>query len=222
MTGPAHLARGVASLQARARVVEVALWAFLVVAALGLIGGLVMLSRTLQLADPPLELFAINSLIGLAFWVVLLLGVVPVLAWVHRAHANLHDAQVGDLAFSPGWATGSYLVPVANLWVPFHAMRELYNRSNGEPADFAQIPAGPVNAWWSCHIPAVFLTLAVVVISVLPVVSNVWITAPPAATMMLGLFGQILWMGSAWFLRQTVRTITAAQGHGVGSAQVFA
>ena len=212
---------GIASLQMRARIVRLALWFFIIVGVLQMLATLALLSRQMQLTDPPLEVLMLGSLVNLAFWLALLLGVVPVLVWVHRAHANLHEGGVKGLKYSPSWAAGSYFVPFLNCVVPFWAMRELYNRSEGEPEDFAQSSAGPVTSWWACHIPAVFLSLALSFMAAVPLVSNVWFTTPPAATSGMGLFAQILWLGSAWFLLQTVGRVTEAQAHGVATANVF-
>lgn len=211
----------IASLQMRARVVRLALWFFIGIAACSLLGTLVILARQLQLADPQLLAFTIVRGFNMALWLALLLGVIPVILWVHRAHANLHEGGVSGLGYTAGWAAGSYFVPFVNCLVPFRAMTELYNRSQGEPADFAQSSAGPVTSWWACHIPAVFMSMALIVIVLMPLVSNVWVTAPPAATTGMDVFTQILWLGSAWFLLQTVNAITAAQAHGVATANVF-
>lgn len=212
---------GVASLETRAGVVRVALWSFIAMGLLGMIATLVVLARQLQLADPPLALLAVLTVPSLLFWLILLLATIPILAWIHRAHANLHEGGVTGLAYSPGWAVGSSFVPFINCVVPFKAMRELYNRSQGEPEDFAQSSAGPVTSWWACHIPAVFLTCAMSLMALVPLVTNVWFTTPLAAVSGMSLFNQILWLGSGWFLLQTVNRITEAQRHGVATANVF-
>jgi hypothetical protein len=212
---------GVASLETRAGIVRLALWAFIATGILGIIATLIVLARQLQLADPPLPLLAVLSVPAVLFWLILLLATIPILAWIHRAHANLHEGGVKGLAYSPGWAVGSSFVPILNCVVPFKAMRELYNRSHGEPEDFAQSSAGPVTSWWACHIPAVFLTLAMSLMALVPLFTNMWFTTPLAAVSMMSVFNQILWLGSAWFLLQTVNRITQAQRHGVATANVF-
>ncbi len=211
----------IASLETRAGIVRLALWTFLGTGAVGVLVTLLVLTWLLEIADPSVDLTAGLGFVSLLSWPVLLLAVIPVLAWVHRAHANLREAGVKGLAYSPGWAVGSYFVPFVNCVVPFKAMRELYNRSYGEPDDFAQSSAGPVTSWWACHIPAVFVSFALVFIAAVPMVSNVWFTTPPAATVIMELFNKVLWLGSAWFLLQTVNRITAAQRHGVATANVF-
>jgi heme/copper-type cytochrome/quinol oxidase subunit 2 len=221
MASAAATTAGIASLEARARVVRVALWVFIGVTVLTVISSFMVMARQLQMADPPLFIYALNSMAALLFWLVLMLAAIAICAWVYRAHANLHDAGVHGLVYSPGWAVGSYFIPFVNCVVPFKAMRELYNRSHGEPEHFAQISAGPVSSWWACHIPAVVLAAVLGLMVLVPMISNVWFTTPPAATSGMGLFNQLLWAGSAWFLMQTVDRITESQRYGVATANVF-
>jgi len=214
-------AAGIASLETRARVARLALWAFIAVTAGNILALLVYLARQMQWADPPLVIEEFAVVLGMLFWVFFFIAAVPIVLWVYRAHANLRDGGVDALEYSPGWATGSYFVPFANCVVPFQAMRELFNRSHGEPADFARSSAEPVTSWWACHIPAVFLTLILGLMAAMPLVSNVWFTAPPAATTGMGVFNYLLFLGSAWFLKQIIGAITNAQAHGVVTASVF-
>jgi hypothetical protein len=46
--------------------------------------------------------------------------------WQHRAHTNAIQLSGGGLRFTPGWAVGWWFIPVANLWKPFQAVRELW------------------------------------------------------------------------------------------------
>ncbi len=213
--------RGAARLETRAGICRVAIWAFIGVAAITMLLLLAVMARQLRLADPPPEVLAFYSLGELALWLVLLLGAVPVSLWAWRAHANLHEGGVSGLNFSPAWAVGSFYVPVANLWVPFQAMRELVNRSQGEPADFAASSVGDATSWWSCHIAAFLLSCVTTVIALVPLVSNAWWTTPPAATSFLGMLTLLLWIGSASYLLKIINRVTADQRHGVSSAAVF-
>lgn len=82
---------------------------------------------------------------------------VPFLAFTHRVSANLRHLGIEGQHFSPGWAAGWFLVPVANLVQPWRVYRELWVDSRA-PADSAgtnapdswqNVPSpGLVNAWW--------------------------------------------------------------------------
>lgn len=100
--------------------------------------------------DPYNELDPLAGLLVLATFAlnaVFLGSVIPILMWVYTAHANLRRAGITGLNYSPGWATFSFFVPVANLFVPFTAMRELANRSAGEPEEFAASTVDEVFSW---------------------------------------------------------------------------
>src|SRR5262245_55917536 len=90
-------------------------------------GGLVYIGGDIGAYSPvvALALGATNALVGLF----LLIATVPVIGWIYRAHANLHEAGLDELRYSPGWSVGSFFVPLINLVIPFRAMRELHNRS---------------------------------------------------------------------------------------------
>ena len=213
--------RGAEQLATRATVCRLAIWALIAVAIVTIGLLLTVMARQMRLADPPLEVLGFYAMGELALWLVLVLGALPVSLWAFRAHANLHEGAVAGLNFAPGWAVGSFFVPVANLWVPFQAMRELVNRSEGEPADFAASSVGDVTSWWACHMAAFALSCVTTVIALVPLLTNAWFTTPPAATSFLGLMTLLLWIGSAAYLLRIVNRVTEAQRHGVNSAAVF-
>jgi Domain of unknown function (DUF4328) len=87
-----------------------------------------------------------SGVVGLVILVVFLATVVAWLMWQHRSHANLHAAGGPRLGFTPGWAVGWWFVPIANLWKPFQAMRELHEASTGDPDWRPRAPA--LLGWW--------------------------------------------------------------------------
>lgn len=66
-------------------------------------------------------------------------------AWFHRAYRNLLALGEPRLRFAPGWAPGSFFVPLLNLFRPYQIAREIWRKSGGE----AESPGGPVAAWWT-------------------------------------------------------------------------
>jgi hypothetical protein len=94
---------------------------------------------------------ATNGREGAALFCLLLIPflAIPVLVlrWIYLASANAH-ALVGDgMRFKPGWAVGWYFIPVANLWKPYQAMKEIWQVSSGRP-DWKKMPAPAVMRWW--------------------------------------------------------------------------
>lgn len=93
----------------------------------------------------------LTDLLTLANILVLLVTSVVVLRWIYRASVNAHAAAPG-LTITPGWAVGWYFVPIANLWKPFQAMKEIWlgshfgaNWEGGHTSDL-------LNWWWGLYI----------------------------------------------------------------------
>lgn len=57
-------------------------------------------------------------------------AIVTFCCWLYRAYRNLAALRVDGLAYSSGWAVGSFFVPFANLVVPFLVMKELWKGSD--------------------------------------------------------------------------------------------
>ena len=77
-----------------------------------------------------------------------------VLTWVHRANYNARQLGAVELEFTPLWAVGSYLVPVVWFWMPFRAMKEIWQASSS-PLQWRREPgSGLVDWWWALWITA--------------------------------------------------------------------
>lgn len=224
------IGRGIASLRIWSQVARVAigiflaLLALLIVAYVGLLveelsaggrAGFNAYSRTLAVA-----LVGTNVVLGLFFT----LAAVPVAGWIYRAHANLAEAGVSELRYSPGWSVGSFFVPLVNFVVPFRAMRELHNRSHGEAAWEAHAPVSDVTSWWSCQIAAGAVSAVAGLVALLATIPYLYVVQPPGVNTALMLFSLVLLAGSGFFLFRTIGAVTAAQRQmlHVGHAEVFA
>lgn len=69
--------------------------------------------------------------------------------WIYRMNANARALGANYMTFTPGWAVGWYFVPVACLWKPYQAMREIWRAS--------KVPKHSQNDrivgwWWACWI----------------------------------------------------------------------
>lgn len=133
------------------------------------------------------------------------------LVWFHKALSNLHDAGLSGLEARPGWAVGSFFVPVANLIVPYRAMRELWNRSHGEDEWQAKAAVGDVASWWTCYLAGTFVLFFVIAITSFNALTFFEITTPAGVNEALGLAGALLWCLSAFFLFRIIGTVTRAQ-----------
>lgn len=75
------------------------------------------------------EAVAVNDIregfCGLVYSIASLISGITFIMWFRRAYFNLHQ-KVGDLAYSDGWAAGSWFVPIINLYRPYQIMKEIY------------------------------------------------------------------------------------------------
>ena len=70
------------------------------------------------------------------------------LLWIYRISRNLHCIAGEDMTYSPGWAIGSFFVPLANLVIPFLAVKEIWHVSHKDRS----ISHSPVTDWWALNI----------------------------------------------------------------------
>lgn len=69
--------------------------------------------------------------------------------WIYRAAWNGRAfAGARQLDFTPGWSVGWYFLPIANLWKPYQAMKEIWRASaRPDKVDAAEVP-GWLPLWW--------------------------------------------------------------------------
>lgn len=142
-------------------------------------------------------------------------SVIAVAMWMHRAHANLHDAGFEPLNFTPGWAVGWYFIPIMNLFKPFQAMRELWTASHGVGDSYAAPAPGNLPAWWGLWIIGNILGNVSTRLSLMEAASNMQVA------IVLGIGSSLCTIGSAWLLRGIIRDITMAQNDHASVSGVF-
>ena len=85
----------------------------------------------------------IQAVMGLVQLILALALGVVFLMWIHRINNNLHVLSGEQMKFTPGWAVGWYFVPVANLYKPYQAMKEIWQLSHkGDLCNFTLL------GWW--------------------------------------------------------------------------
>jgi hypothetical protein len=78
-----------------------------------------------------------------------------VLFCLFMPRANRNARSFGSpMNMTPGWAAGWFFVPIAFLWKPFHAMKEIWQGSDPDPAAHAfLVPVPPLlGQWWGFYI----------------------------------------------------------------------
>jgi hypothetical protein len=89
-----------------------------------------------------------ERLIRIAHLLVSLVVLVMFLRWIYLAQRNLPALGARHMRFRPGWAVGSFFVPIVNLWVPFQAMRDLAKASRSPQHWELEDTPAPIIVWW--------------------------------------------------------------------------
>ncbi|HST36347.1 MAG TPA: DUF4328 domain-containing protein [Allosphingosinicella sp.] len=72
--------------------------------------------------------------------------------WLYRANANVRALGAEDMMGSPGLGVGWFFIPLANLFMPYMTVRDVW-RASGRPRDW-QGESAPVTIllWWICWV----------------------------------------------------------------------
>ncbi len=93
-------------------------------------------------------------------WAQTLLFVVSgvlILMWIYRANVNAQALTEKLMQYTPGWSVGWYFIPIANLWKPCQAMKEIWHVSHN-PQDYGNGPLPSIlGLWWLFWIVSSFL-----------------------------------------------------------------
>lgn len=209
---------GLSLLESRTRVTIVSIWSVIVTSALVTAGEALRAVGIINIDDPePGALTLVYILASLAFAILFVISVVLVSRWIYRAHANLFAAGYDDLEFTPGWSVGWFFVPIANLFKPYQAMKELWNVSHGTSNQFGETSPGSVSSWWGAYIVG-------------NIISTVGWRIEMNATSMeavqtaaaFGAVGSLLTVAAAWFLMKVIKEVLEGQRNHVQVAEAFA
>lgn len=148
---------------------------------------------------------ALTGVLGLITVAVYIATVVVFLMWLYRVSNNV--AAFGQpRQTSAGWAVGSFFVPIANLFIPYQAIKEIWQKSDPTPTDafsYAMSPPGFFPAWWGFWLAS-------------NVTSNIYFRmtmaeAPVEGSAMVGILSEVLSIAAAAFAIQVVKAIDRRQ-----------
>lgn len=160
-----------------------------------------------EISDNPGGFFALalTGVLGLTGIAIYLGTVVVFLMWLYRVSHNV--AAFGESTqHSPGWAVGSFFVPIINLFVPYQAVKDVWKKSEPSGADafsYGVSPPGFFPAWWGFWIAS-------------NITSNAYFRmtlaeAPLEASAMIGILSEFLSMAAAFFAIKVVKEIDRRQ-----------
>ncbi|HKX76949.1 MAG TPA: DUF4328 domain-containing protein [Novosphingobium sp.] len=209
------LYEGLALLQRRAGRARVAIYAFAATFSLMAACEAARAAGIIDLDVPgPVLLPAVG--VYLSSSVAYLTSVVFIAMWLYRAHANLVAAGVDGLEFSPGWSVGWYFIPIANLFKPFQAMRELWTNSHNIADGFGAEAPHQLSLWWGTFIVGNMLT------NMSSRFDNREGASANQVGAMLDLLGALTIVACSIFLLRIIRDVTGAQQSIVGLSKTFA
>lgn len=90
----------------------------------------------------------LTALIGLGMLLVYIITAVFFLKWTYRTSKNLHMLAGGAWNCSAGGAVGWYFVPIATLFKPYQAMREIWTKAHKARTPNTKLLPG----WWTLWI----------------------------------------------------------------------
>ena len=148
---------------------------------------------------------ALTGVLGLTAIAVYIATVVVFLMWLYRVSNNV--AAFGrPRQTSAGWAVGSFFVPIANLFIPYQAIKEIWAKSDPTPTDafsYGSSPPGFFPAWWGFWIAS-------------NISSNAYFRMTLADTPMeasagVGILSEVLSIAAAFFAIKVVKEIDRRQ-----------
>ena len=160
-----------------------------------------------EITDNPMGFLALalTGVLGLATIAVYIATVVVFLMWLYRVSNNV-VAFGAPRQTSAGWAVGSFFVPIANLFIPYQAIKEIWQKSDPTPTDafsYVMSPPGFFPAWWGFWIAS-------------NIASNAYFRmtlaeAPMEASATVGILSEALSIVAAFFAIQVVKAIDQRQ-----------
>lgn len=128
--------------------------------------------------------------------------------WLYRCGRNLRafGYWASQIEHSPGWAVGSFFVPIVNLWIPYRAVKEVWQKSErSDSVSFSLSQSRPwfFPAWWTFWLLSTFADRAYFRMS--------WRGADREATAMVGLLADVLSIAAAVFVIMVVKEIDRRQ-----------
>lgn len=88
-----------------------------------------------------------QGIVGIIQVLIFVVSGILILKWIHRANYNARQLGATDMAFTPGWSIGWYFIPIANLWKPYQAIKEIWKASS-DPLNWKTQSVSSMLPWW--------------------------------------------------------------------------
>ncbi|MCA9640198.1 MAG: DUF4328 domain-containing protein [Myxococcales bacterium] len=141
----------------------------------------------------------------IALWSMLIFYVTAIFfgMFLYRASDNTWAFGARRLRFSPGWTVGWFMIPIANLFVPYFVLKELWWAS-GERVEQPQT-SGNIKLWWVLWLVGALLELVVATLKTSSVREEFMLA------LVLTVVVRLMDLGNAWFAWQMLAEIHKRQ-----------
>ena len=95
----------------------------------------------------------VSGIVGLFQVIVFIILGITFLRWIYRTNRNLAALSGEEMRFTPGWSVGWYFIPIANLFKPYQAMKEIWEISHKNQSE----PSLTLILWWACWLISNYL-----------------------------------------------------------------
>jgi len=99
--------------------------------------------------------YELMGLFAILYMAAYITSVVTFIRWFRRAYYNLH-LKIESLSYPEGWAAGGWFIPIANIFVPYKIMKELFSKTNSllsQPENsgisYPRLKICYVRWWWA-------------------------------------------------------------------------
>jgi hypothetical protein len=91
-------------------------------------------------------------LLGIVYFIFLVLSYIWLIMWMRRAYYNLHQLPNIHPEYSDGWAAGAWFVPFLNFARPYTIMKEVWQDTQRAAWGRIVEPATVLGWWWASFI----------------------------------------------------------------------
>ena len=88
-----------------------------------------------------------QQIIWVLYLVAFVVTGIAFLKWIYRANSNCRGFGAQGMKFTPGWSIGWYFIPIAALWKPYQAMKEIWKVSTN-PINWQKEDGSSLLGWW--------------------------------------------------------------------------
>ena len=89
-----------------------------------------------------------QQLVGIGYLLVFVVSVILIAQWVYSANQNARNLGAEGMEYTPGWSVGWYFIPIASLWKPYQAMKEIWRASHPTEDWRSSTRPGFLPWWW--------------------------------------------------------------------------